>query len=138
MPSACARGRSSPAYTCRPRNEAQLLDLLKQARSAQDNLAIRPRLEDVRREIEMLQAQRASVQGRVDLATVSVALYERGAAPSPGQSDGRLSQAWRRAGDAAVATLAGMVVTAGYAAPLVIVALGVWLAVGAVRRCRLL
>lgn len=75
-------------------NEAALLDLARQARTVEDNLAIRPRLLEARREIETLQARRASLQGRVDLATITASLYERDAAlPAPGPKAG-----WARRG----------------------------------------
>ena len=118
-------------------SEAQLLELLKQARSVQDNLAVRPRLDEVRREIETLQARRASLQGRVAMASVSAVLYERDAGPSD-RSEGRIGQALRRAVDAAGATVAGMVVAAGYLGPVLVVAAGLALLVRTVRRRRLL
>ncbi|MDP8976012.1 MAG: DUF4349 domain-containing protein [Actinomycetota bacterium] len=117
-------------------NEAALLDLARQARSVEDNLAIRPRLQDARREIETLQARRASLQGRVDLATVTASLYEREAAPSSDRSEGRVGQAWGRAVDAAEATLAGMIVTAGYVGPFAVLAAAAWALATAVRRRR--
>jgi len=116
-------------------NETALLDLARQARSVEDNLAIRPRLQDARREVETLQAQRASLQGRVELATVTASLYEREADPSP-RPEGRVGQAWDRAVDAASATLAGMIVTAGYLGPLAVLAAGAWALATFVRRRR--
>jgi len=117
-------------------NEAALLDLARQARSVEDNLAIRPRLEDARREIETLQARRASLQGRVDLAAVTASLYEPEAAPSTPEPKGRVGQAWGRAGDAATATLAGMIITAGYVGPFAVLAAAAWVLTAAVRRRR--
>jgi len=117
-------------------NEAALLDLARQARSVEDNLALRPRLQDARREIETLQARRASLQGRVDLATVTASLYEKEAAPSIPGPEGRVGQAWGRAGDAASATLAGMIIAAGYLGPFAVLAAGAWALATAVRRRR--
>ena len=117
-------------------NEAALLDLARQARSVEDNLALRPRLQDARREIETLQAGRASIQGRVDLATVTASLYEKEAAPSIPGPEGRVGQAWGRAGDAAAATLAGMIITAGYLGPFAVLAAAAWALATAVRRRR--
>ena len=117
-------------------NEAALLDLARQARSVEDNLALRPRLQDARREIETLQARRASLQGRVDLATVTASLYEKEAAPSSPAPEGRVGQAWGRAGDAAAATLAGMIITAGYLGPFAVLAAAAWALATAVRRRR--
>ncbi|HSH62337.1 MAG TPA: DUF4349 domain-containing protein [Acidimicrobiales bacterium] len=117
-------------------NEAALLDLARQARSVEDNLAIRPRLQDARREIETLQARRASLQGRVDLATVTASLYEREAAPSNPGAEGRVGQAWGQAVDAAEATLAGMIITAGYLGPFAVLAAAAWALATAVRRRR--
>ena len=117
-------------------NEAALLDLARQARSVEDNLALRPRLQDARREIETLQARRASLQGRVDLATVTASLYEKEAAPSIPGPEGRVGQAWGRAGDAASATLAGMIIAAGYLGPFAVIAAAAWALATAVRRRR--
>ena len=117
-------------------NEAALLDLARQARSVEDNLALRPRLQDARREIETLQARRASLQGRVDLATVTASLYEKEAAPSIPGPEGRVGQAWGRAGDAASATLAGMIIAAGYLGPFAVLAAAAWALATAVRRRR--
>jgi hypothetical protein len=117
-------------------NETALLDLARQARSVEDNLALRPRLQDARREIETLQARRASLQGRVDLATVTASLYEKEAAPAIPRPEGRVGQAWGRAGDAASATLAGMIIAAGYLGPFAVLAAGAWALATAVRRRR--
>lgn len=117
-------------------NEAALLDLARQARSVEDNLAIRPRLQDARREIETLQARRASLQGRVDLATISASLYEKEAASVVSGPEGRVGQAWRRAGNAASATLAGMIIAAGYLGPFAVLAAAAWALATAVRRRR--
>lgn len=117
-------------------NEAALLDLARQARTVEDNLAIRPRLQDARREIETLQARLASVQSRVDLATVTASLYERDAAPPTPRPEGRVGQAWGRAVDAAAATLAGMIITAGYLGPFAVLAAAAWALATAVRRRR--
>jgi len=117
-------------------NETALLDLARQARSVEDNLALRPRLQDARREIETLQARRASLQGRVDLATVTASLYEKEAAPAIPRPEGRVGQAWGRAGDAAAATLAGMIITAGYLGPFAVLAAAAWALATAVRRRR--
>ena len=118
-------------------NEAQLLQLLGQARSLEDNLALRPRLQEARREVETLQAQRAALQGKVDLAAVTVSLYERDGL-SFDRSDGRIAQAWERAGDAAASTLAGIIVTAGYLGPPLLLGGVLWALVGTVRRRRFL
>jgi len=117
-------------------NEAALLDLARQARTVEDNLAIRPRLQQARQEIESLQARRASLQGRVDLATITASLFEPDAAPSTPAPKGRVGVAWERAGDAAAATLAGMIIAAGYVGPLAVLAAGAWALTAAVRRRR--
>lgn len=119
-------------------NEAQLLELLKQARTVEDNLALRPRLQEARREVETLQAQKAALQGKVDLASVNASLYERRAGPSFPRPEGRIGQAWERAGDAAASTLAGIIVTAGYLGPPVLLGVVLWAMVATVRRRRLL
>lgn len=116
--------------------EAQLLELLKQARSVGDILEVRTRLDQARTEIEQIQSQRQYLQSQVDLATVSVSLYERGANIELPRPVPRLTQAWQRGLEAATTVVAGVVVTLGYLAPLAILAALAWLGVRMARRRR--
>lgn len=115
--------------------EAHVLELLKQAKSLPESLQVTPRLEEVRRQIETLQGQRARLQGQVDLATVTVTLFEPGAAPSasPEPRTG-LARAWTHAVGAAETVLAGAVVVAGYVVPLLGLAFLGWVLARGVRR----
>ncbi|MGI8426456.1 MAG: DUF4349 domain-containing protein [Actinomycetota bacterium] len=107
--------------------ELQLLELLKQARSVSDSLQISTPLSQVRAEIESAQAQRASVQNQVDLATLSVFFYEPQAAPEqPGPVKGRLGAAWEKAQDAALVTISTIFVGAGILLPILVLLAIAW------------
>lgn len=107
--------------------ELQLLELLRQARSVSDSLQVGTALSEVRTEIESLQAQRANLQSQVQLAALTVYVYEPQAAPErPKPLEGRLSTAWDRALDAGSLTLSTIVIGAGFVLPLVVLGLIVW------------
>jgi hypothetical protein len=106
--------------------EDQLLALLRQARGVSETIEIRNRLSDVRSQIEQLQSQRDGLQSQVDYATVQLALHEPGAEPQPVGPPTRLDQAWVRGRDAAVTTVAGILVVLGFAAPLALLVLMAW------------
>lgn len=108
--------------------EAQFLDLLGRARAVNDILEVRTRVDQVRREIESLQAQRDHLQSQVDLASITATVFEPagGAATVP---RGRLAEAWNTAADVFVSIVAGSVVLGGAVAPfavLALVGLAIW------------
>jgi hypothetical protein len=115
-------------YDARLRNsqarEAQLLDLLRGTRSAAAVAEVRSQLDQARGEIEGLQAERARLQAQVDFATVQATVTEPLGAVSA-EPHGSFAKALHRAGDGIVAVLTGLVVAAGYAAPIaLLVAIG--------------
>jgi chromosome segregation ATPase len=116
--------------------EAQLLDLLKQAKAVSDLIEIRGRLTNVRSEIESLQSQKGALQNQVDMASIQATLYEPNAAPEEVHPAGRVGQAWAKAADAAATMLAGFILAAGFLAPLVALGLLAWLIVWLTRRRR--
>jgi len=56
--------------------EAELLDLMKQAQKASDLFAIRDRISEIRIEIERLKGENIKTDNRVALSTVTITLYE--------------------------------------------------------------
>jgi hypothetical protein len=105
--------------------ETQLLQLLSEARTARAVAEIQPQLDGTRGEIEGLQGERAKVQAQVDLATVEATVTEPLNAPKP-EPKGSWNKALHRAGEGIVADLTGLIVAAGYAAPIALLAAIVW------------
>jgi hypothetical protein len=115
--------------------EAQLLELMRQAKSLSETLEVRTRLDQVRTEIEQVQARRDTTQGQVDFSTLQATIYEPDAEPAGEPVPlGRLGAAWHNALDGVVNIAAGFVVVAGYALPLAAIVLGGWFVARAVRR----
>jgi uncharacterized protein DUF4349 len=116
-------------YDARIRNaqarETQLLQLLTGARTARAVAEIQGQLDGTRGEIEGLQGERAKVQAQVDLATVEATVTEPLNAPKP-EPKGSWNKALHRAGEGIVADFTGLIVAAGYAAPIAFLALIAW------------
>jgi hypothetical protein len=117
--------------------EAQYLELLKKANTVGETIEVRGRLDQVRQEVESMQAQRQLVQSQVDMSTINASIFEPGAEAQT-REPGRLSTAWDKARDNALAVLAGIVYVGGALIPLALVALAAWGAVRLVRRRRAL
>ncbi len=112
--------------------ETQLLELLQQARDVSDVLQVRNRLDEVRLQIEQLQAQKQHLQGQVDFATINASIFEPDGAPDGG--DGRFEDAWHAALETALKVFAGLIVVMGFLVPFALIGFLLWLAVHLVRR----
>lgn len=106
--------------------EAQLLELLKQAKRVGDVLEIRGRLDGTRQEIEALDGQRAGVKQDVDLSTVQFTLREPSKGSSSNNDESKVERAFEQSGDAFTTTLAGFVLTVGYLGPFALLVLAIW------------
>ncbi|MGH2686912.1 MAG: DUF4349 domain-containing protein, partial [Actinomycetota bacterium] len=96
--------------------EAVLLRLFDEAGSVADTIRIQHELSGVQLDIEQIEGRIRYLRDQTALSTITVGLTEVGAAEaSP------LGTAWRRAGEAIVATLAVIVVGLGYLLPLVLI-----------------
>jgi uncharacterized protein DUF4349 len=115
--------------------QAQLLELLKQAEKISDILPIRTQLQNVQQELESLRGQKKGFQNQVDYATVNASIFEPNAAPEP-LDDGVILRAWRTAVGAGLTIVAGMLVVLGGLIPLALIAIGVWALVAMARRRR--
>jgi len=117
--------------------QAQLLDLMKQADNVTDVLSIRSQLQSVQQDLGSLRAQKKSFQNQVDYATVNATIFEPNAGPQPVPlSDSVVVRAWRTAVSAGLTIVAGTLVVLGGLIPLALIALAVWGLVAAARRRR--
>jgi len=119
--------------------QAQLMDLLDQARNVADVLAIRTQLGTVQQDLDSLRAQKKSFQSQVDYATVNVSIFEPNAGPQPGPvplSDNIIARGWHAALNAGETIVAGALVVFGGIVPLALIALVVWGLVMLARRRR--
>lgn len=107
--------------------EEALRLLMTKAVAVGEVIQVQSQLFAVRQQIEQLDAQRADLDGRAALSTISVSLFEPGAifGPEPLPTTG-LASSFQRALDAAVAVAGGMVVAVGWSAPFAILGLAVW------------
>ena len=101
--------------------EAVMLRLFDRAASVADTIRIQNELSAVQLDIEQLEGRLRYLRDQTAFGTISFGLTEEGVA-----APGRLSEAWRRAGDALVATAAAVVLALGYVVPLGLIALVVW------------
>jgi hypothetical protein len=115
--------------------QAQLLELLKQAEKISDILPIRTQLQNVQQELESLRGQKKGFQNQVDYATVNATIFEPNGAPEIGD-DGIILRAWRTAVSAGLTIVAGTLVVLGGLIPLALIAVGIWALIVIVRRRR--
>jgi hypothetical protein len=105
------------------RQEQRLLEILDMAKDVKEVLEVEQELWRVRSEIERLTGRIKYLENRVELATISVSLYE----PEPITHSWGIWDALRSAFDAFVSVIRGLIILIGYALPLLIlVGLG-WL-----------
>ena len=102
--------------------EAVLLRLFDEATSVTDTIRIQNELTGIQLEIERIEGRLRYLQDQTDLGTITVALAEEGdSAPS------RFGSAFDRAWDGILAVLSGIVIFLGYALPLLVIGLLLWL-----------
>ncbi|RZN43469.1 MAG: DUF4349 domain-containing protein [Methanophagales archaeon ANME-1-THS] len=105
------------------RQEKRLLEILEKADEVKDILEVERELERVRGEIERLTGRITYLENRVELATISVSLYE----PEPITQSWGIRDALRTSFAGFVAVIRGLIIAVGYLLPFVIlVGLG-WL-----------
>lgn len=106
--------------------EEALRTLLGRAGGVGEVLQVQSQLFSVRQQIEQLEAQRADLDQRASLSTISVSLFEPGAGFSPPRPMTGLAGSFRKAVDGALAVIGGMIVAVGWLLPPVTLALVVW------------
>jgi hypothetical protein len=121
--------------------EAQLLEIMRQARRISDILAVRNQLSEVQQEIERITGRLRFLENRVDLSTITVEIYQKGKGPTPPT----IASTWRKAGKAVAAAamrslrdtvyLFGVIVAAlTYIIPFAVILALLWVIVRAARR----
>ena len=105
------------------RQEKRLLEILDMAENVKEVLEVEHELERVRNDIERLTGRIKYLDNRVELATISVSLYE----PEPITHSWGIRDTFRDAFEAFVSVIRGLIIFVGYALPiLILVGLG-WL-----------
>jgi hypothetical protein len=100
--------------------EEVLFRLYDRSQSIADTIRVQRELEDVQLEIERLRGRLRYLEDRTDLSTITVLLFEEGAdAAEPGP----FAKAWDNAKDTFAAVVSGVIVGAGFALPLLLMAL---------------
>lgn len=117
--------------------ETQYLQLLPQAKSTADILAIEQPLAAVTQQIQTLQASQSYLQNQVAMASIQATLSEPGTQPASVKPEGRLAKAWRQAGTGVTTVVAGAIVALGYLLAPVLLLLLAWAASRRLRRSRI-
>ena len=105
------------------RQEQRLLEILDMAKDVKEVLEVERELWRVRSEIERLTGRINYLENRVELATISVSLYE----PEPITHSWGIWDALRSAFDAFVSVIRGLIILVGYALPILILVGVGWL-----------
>lgn len=113
--------------------ERVLLRLMNEATTIAETLNVQRRLEDVQLEIERIRGQLRVLGDQTSLATITVAVHEKGVAPEAVPGLGKLASAWDRALAGALDVIAAIVVGLGYLIPIALVLALMWVGVRTVR-----
>ncbi|MFN2593992.1 MAG: DUF4349 domain-containing protein [Actinomycetota bacterium] len=98
--------------------EQVLLRLMDRAQSIEDTIRVQQQLEGVQLTIERLKGRIRYLNNETAFSTISVALAEAGVAPARPVST--LARAWAHARDVAMNVVSGVVVTAGFLIPVLV------------------
>jgi hypothetical protein len=105
------------------RQEQRLLEILELADDVEDILDVERELARVRGEIEQLTGRITYLDNRVELATISISLYE----PEPITHSWGIRDAFRAAFEGFVSVIRGLIIAIGYVLPLLILVGIAWL-----------
>jgi len=105
------------------RQEQRLLEILDMANNTKEVLEVEREVWRVRTEIERLTGRIKYLENRVELATISVSLYE----PEPITHSWGIRDAIRSAFGGFVSVIRGLIILVGYALPILILAGFGWL-----------
>ncbi len=101
--------------------EVVLLDLMRQARTIQDSIAVQSQLSGVTVQIEQLEGQRRLLDDQSGFGTLTLGLAVVGVAAADPSEPSTLSGAWTDATNAALAVIAGTLVVLGVLVPLAVI-----------------
>lgn len=113
-------------------HERVLVRLMSEANSIAESLQVQRELQNVRVEIERILGQLRVLRDQTDLASITIAIHEPGAAEGPGGDE----SAWDRAVGAAGRVLEAMLVGLGYLLPILAALMVLWLVARAIRSRR--
>ncbi|MSO38035.1 MAG: DUF4349 domain-containing protein [Acidimicrobiia bacterium] len=102
--------------------EVVLLDLMRQARTIQDSIAVQSQLSGVTQQIEQLEGQRRLLDDQSGFGTLTLGLAVVGVAAADPSEPSTLSGAWSDATNAALAVIGGTLVVLGVLVPLAMIA----------------
>jgi len=98
------------------RQEQRLLEILERAETVEEILEVERELERVRSGIEQMTGRITYLENRIELATITVSLYE----PEPITQSWGIRDALRAAFGGFVAVIRGLIIAVGYALPILI------------------
>lgn len=101
------------------RQEKRLLEILQNATTVEDLLKVEAQLERVRGEIERITGRLKFLEDRIDLATITVELFE----PEPITQSLGIRSALSRAVEGFISTLNGIIIASGTLLPLAVFSL---------------
>lgn len=110
--------------------EEVLFGLYERSETIADTIRVQRELEDVQLEIERLRGRLRFLEDRTDLSTISVSLTEDGVVVA---GDGPFEKAWDTARKTFVAVVSGVIVGAGFVAPIALFAVVLYLVFRLVR-----
>lgn len=100
------------------RQEKRLVEILDKATTVEDILKVEAQLERVRGEIERITGRLRFLENRIDLATITVELFE----PEPITQSFGIRDALARAFEGFIATINGMIIATGTLLPIAVLA----------------
>ncbi|MGC9444166.1 MAG: DUF4349 domain-containing protein [Candidatus Methanospirareceae archaeon] len=98
------------------RQEQRLREILERAETVEEILEVERELERVRSEIEQMTGRITYLENRIELATITVSLYE----PEPITQSWGIRDALRAAFAGFVAVIRGLIIAVGYVLPILI------------------
>jgi Domain of unknown function (DUF4349) len=113
-----------------------LLGLMSDATTIEQTIRVQNALDETQLRIEELQGQLRLLDDRTSLATIRVALREKGVGPETEVETPSIPNAIERAAAGFVSVIAAIVIGLGYLLPFLAIGLGVWFVVVRVRRRR--
>ena len=121
--------------------EAQYLELMRQARKVADIIAVSDKVSSVQREIERLEGRLRFLENRVDLSTITVEIYGKGKGPAEPtvaatfeQAGKDIKAAWNKAILDAAKAVSTIIVILAYLLPFAIILAIIWMIIRMARR----